>query len=145
MDKGVSPIVAVVLLIAIAVIAAVGLYFWVGGLATKQPTGAAPRTITVYAIACGQLEDSNAQNYNYTSIMIVNTSPPGTQAIAPAYDLAIAGVSGAVFNSSSCGSTTTLDPGEQAVCRIYGYNKGDGALVVYGKANKKISSATIEC
>jgi flagellin-like protein len=44
--KGISPIVAVVLLIAIAVIAAVGLYFWVGGLATQQPTTAKPGVIT---------------------------------------------------------------------------------------------------
>jgi flagellin-like protein len=46
MRKGISPIVAVVLLIAIAVIAAVGLYFWVGGLATKQPTTSRPGVIT---------------------------------------------------------------------------------------------------
>jgi len=46
MRKGISPIVAVVLLIAIAVIAAVGLYFWVGGLATKQPTPSTPNVIT---------------------------------------------------------------------------------------------------
>jgi flagellin-like protein len=44
--KGISPIVAVVLLIAIAVIAAVGLYFWVGGLATQQPTTAKPGVIS---------------------------------------------------------------------------------------------------
>ena len=46
MKKGISPIVAVVLLIAIAVIAAVGLYFWVGGLATQQPTSTTPIVIS---------------------------------------------------------------------------------------------------
>jgi hypothetical protein len=34
------------LLIAIAVIAAVGLYFWVGGLATQQPTTQKPGVIS---------------------------------------------------------------------------------------------------
>lgn len=38
MKKGISPVIAVVLLIAIAVIAAVGVWYWVGGLATK-PAG----------------------------------------------------------------------------------------------------------
>ena len=52
MRKGISPIVAVVLLIAIAVIAAVGLYFWVGGLATKQPTPSTPIVIGAQKTAC---------------------------------------------------------------------------------------------
>jgi flagellin-like protein len=52
MRKGISPIVAVVLLIAIAVIAAVGLYFWVGGLATKQPTTTAPIPISAQKVSC---------------------------------------------------------------------------------------------
>ncbi len=52
MRKGISPIVAVVLLIAIAVIAAVGLYFWVGGLATKQPTPDAPIVLSGQRALC---------------------------------------------------------------------------------------------
>ncbi len=52
MRKGISPIVAVVLLIAIAVIAAVGLYFWVGGLATKQPTPNTPIVIGAQKVTC---------------------------------------------------------------------------------------------
>ncbi|MFC2175092.1 archaellin/type IV pilin N-terminal domain-containing protein [archaeon] len=59
MRKGISPIVAVVLLIAIAVIAAVGLYFWVGGLATKQPTPTTPGTIT--AICTGDVAGGTGQ------------------------------------------------------------------------------------
>ncbi|MCD6522222.1 MAG: hypothetical protein J7K68_00590, partial [Candidatus Diapherotrites archaeon] len=47
-SRAISPIVSVVLLIAIATIAAVGLYFWVGGYATKQPTTETP--ISIYAI-----------------------------------------------------------------------------------------------
>ncbi|MFW5902626.1 MAG: archaellin/type IV pilin N-terminal domain-containing protein [archaeon] len=39
MRKGISPVIAVVLLIAISVIAAVGVWYWVAGLADK-PAGA---------------------------------------------------------------------------------------------------------
>ncbi|MFC2174312.1 archaellin/type IV pilin N-terminal domain-containing protein [archaeon] len=45
-EKGVSPIVAVVLLIAIAVIAAVAIAFWSGGLVTSQSTPDKPNVIT---------------------------------------------------------------------------------------------------
>ncbi|MFC2175215.1 archaellin/type IV pilin N-terminal domain-containing protein [archaeon] len=44
--KGISPIVAVVLLIAIAVIAAVAISFWSGGLVTSQSTPDKPNVIT---------------------------------------------------------------------------------------------------
>ncbi len=59
MKKGISPIVAVVLLIAIAVVAAVGLYFWVGGLSTKQPTPQTPVSITATPIGDGQVLIAN--------------------------------------------------------------------------------------
>ncbi|MCD4740584.1 hypothetical protein K8R43_05365 [archaeon] len=45
MKKGISPIVAVVLLIAISVIAAVGLYFWVTAFTTAPATGTTPYVI----------------------------------------------------------------------------------------------------
>lgn len=59
MKKGISPIVAVVLLIAIAVIAAVGLYFWVGGLATKQPTPNTPIVLNAQSVTCGNGNGTN--------------------------------------------------------------------------------------
>jgi len=46
MKRGISPIVAVVLLIAISVIAAVGLYFWVGGLTGSRNVPTPPAVIT---------------------------------------------------------------------------------------------------
>ena len=58
MRKGISPIVAVVLLIAIAVIAAVGLYFWVGGLATKQPTPSTPIVIGAQRVSCNTTDNN---------------------------------------------------------------------------------------
>ncbi|MFC2174809.1 archaellin/type IV pilin N-terminal domain-containing protein [archaeon] len=52
MRKGISPIVSVVLLIAISVISAVSLYFWVGGLATKQATPERPIVINAQTYRC---------------------------------------------------------------------------------------------
>ena len=40
MKKGVSPVVAIVLLIAIAVISAVAVWSWIGPLTSKPPMGA---------------------------------------------------------------------------------------------------------
>jgi len=59
MRKGVSPVVAVVLLIAISVVAAVGLYFWSAGLATKQPTTDTPISIYATPIGGGQVLIAN--------------------------------------------------------------------------------------
>ena len=71
MRKGISPIVSVVLLIAIAVIAAVGLYFWVGGLATKQPASDKPATII--AVCSGGNATANGV------VLITNNSPAITR------------------------------------------------------------------
>lgn len=138
MEKGISPIVAVVLLIAIAVIAAVGLYFWLGGLATKQGVPSAPRTITASISQCGSVAQ------NYTTVVISNTSPEGSTAIQTAYDLIVVGGSGdEIINMSQCNNQ--LRPGQQAPCRIDGFVNGDGQLIIYGKAGKNIASTTITC
>ncbi len=63
MRKGISPVVAVVLLIAIAVIAAVGLYFWVGGLATKQPSTDKPIPLNAQAYRCDLDEGETTDNF----------------------------------------------------------------------------------
>jgi flagellin-like protein len=47
MTKGVSPVVAIVLLIAIAVISAVAVWSWIGPLTSKPPTG----STTQYSLA----------------------------------------------------------------------------------------------
>ncbi|MFC2174277.1 archaellin/type IV pilin N-terminal domain-containing protein [archaeon] len=57
--KGISPVVAVVLLIAIAVVAAVALYFWGAGLATKQSTPNTPIAITATPIGGGKILVAN--------------------------------------------------------------------------------------
>ncbi len=48
--KGITPIVAVVLLISITVIAAVGMYYWVGGLTNKPKTPEQPALISAEVI-----------------------------------------------------------------------------------------------
>ncbi|MCK4327440.1 MAG: type IV pilin [Candidatus Diapherotrites archaeon] len=96
--KGISPIVAVVLLIAIAVIAAVGLYFWVGGLATKQPTPSTPKTIT--ALCTG------------TTLTITNI---GTETITEEL----------FFGNSTSATTDDLLPGQTV---IVPYVSGSGSV-----------------
>ena len=144
MKKGISPIVAVVLLIAISVIAAVGLYFWVGGLATKQPTPTTPRTIVAYAVVCNTANSSlgNPASVKNATILISNTSPPGTTAIA-AGALSVS-TSGAGW---SC-PANSLSPGSQESCVLAndgtgkGFGSGDGTLSIFGDS---IASATVTC
>ena len=76
MRKGISPIVAVVLLIAIAVIAAVGLYFWVGGLATQQPTPSTPGTITA-SCAGGAVIVCNTGTSSFDADTLAHTDTAG--------------------------------------------------------------------
>ena len=64
MKKGISPIVAVVLLIAIAVIAAVGLYFWVTSMATPKATTTTPYTITASCMGAGTNANGTLFIYN---------------------------------------------------------------------------------
>jgi flagellin-like protein len=73
MQKGISPIVAVVLLIAIAVIAAVGLYFWVGGLATQQPTPSKPKVLSAQGLTCGVT--NTTKNCEWATVMVQNLDP----------------------------------------------------------------------
>ena len=69
MRKGISPVVAVVLLIAIAVIAAVGLYFWVGGLATKQPTPDTPTILSAQKVSCNATSGTSTVNATLTALV----------------------------------------------------------------------------
>lgn len=62
MREGISPVVAVVLLIAIAVIASVGLYFWVGGIATKQPEPDKPIPLNAQMYKCDLGDEAGGDN-----------------------------------------------------------------------------------
>ena len=138
MRKGISQIISIVILIAIAVIVGVALYFWTGGLAAKPSTPSSPRSIAVSVTECG------TSSQNYTDVVISNTGSKNTDTIYTRYDLALAGGSGnEAFDSSHCDSY--LDPGDSGSCRILGFVIGDGTLMIYGAEDKQIASSSVKC
>ncbi len=121
--RGISPIVAVVLLIAIAVVGSVSIYFFVGGIATKEPSTAPPTAIAATAI--------DPQN---GVVMVQNL---GTETI-PAQLLKVAG---SQSNTKGCWLSSPIQPGEQGICHTTGfegtetiYGSGLGSAVVKAKA-----------
>ena len=142
MRKGISPIVAVVLLIAISVIAAVGLYFWVGGLATKQPTPDTPRTINAYMVSCNETGNSTVQ--------ISNTSPSGLSIAGATLRTSwVGGMAGAGNHegNDSC-PPEALQAGAQTTCILVHYVSGSGAATIYGLGNQTssiVASAVVNC
>ena len=162
-SKGISPIVAVVLLIAISVISAIGVYFWVGGLATRQPTPSAPRTISAYMIDC-----NTSSTGNISRVVISNTSPAGTTAVTlvshaefSSYDgdnsNGLATTSGAYLYNCT---VTSLNNGNTAACNLgcngtalgglgncetgngTAFRNGDGSVAIYGS---DVASAMVTC
>ena len=104
MARGISPIVAVVLLIAIAIIAACGLFFWTAGVATKQPVAATPVSITAVPLGAGK-------------VLIANL---GTSEIT----------GGLQSSEGILNCDYPIPPGEQVLCDLTG--TGNGSVVVYG-------------
>ena len=109
MKRGIAPIVAVVLLIAIAVVAAVGLYFWAGGLVTKQSTPATP-----IAITATPLDPANGK------IAVANLGDSA---------LTISRLNTADGTYCDFGETVTIQPGNQAVCTM---PPKRGKTILYG-------------
>jgi len=98
MRRGISSIVAVVLLISIAVVAAVGLYFWAGGITTKQNTPSTPIAISATPIdpASGKIAVAN-----------LGDSP-----------LTVSYLKTADGTTCNFSGTVTINPSEQAVCTM---------------------------
>ncbi|MFC2175081.1 archaellin/type IV pilin N-terminal domain-containing protein [archaeon] len=98
MRRGLSIIVSIVLMIAIAVVAAAGIYFWAGGLTTKQPTPQIPISITANLLdaATGTVAIVNLGNRDLT-ITYFNTT-----------------------DGTSCdfGGEVTILPSQQRVCSV---------------------------
>jgi flagellin-like protein len=138
--KGISPIVAVVLLIAIAVIAAVGLYFWVGGLATKQPTTDRPIPLNAQAYKCDLDEGGTTDNFTVliqnmdSAKTLMNSTLPlfmldddGQQMIATtAPNISPSGQEVWVFKAQS-GQIANLTRGFTYI--IYGENVGQAPVI----------------
>ena len=117
MKRGISPIVAVVLLIAIAVIAAVGLYFWVGSLTGKQATPNTPKMITANVI-CNQTGNSTIliTNIGTEKISSLNTTLKTSDSNVKIVDC----------------SPNDISSGETASCTITNFHQGNGTISIYG-------------
>ena len=111
--RGISPIVAVVLLIAIAVVGSTSIYFFIGGLATKEQ-GTDQATAT--AMAATVIDSQNGV------VMVQNL---GTETI-PAQLLSVAG---SQSSTKGCVLDTAIQPGQQAACHTTGF---EGTETIYG-------------
>jgi hypothetical protein len=127
MRRGISDVIIIVLLVAIAIMASIGIYFWVGGQATKQPTPTPPNPIVAIPL-----------DVNNGTVLIINT---GSTA------LAAAGLNTSDGGAVTCDSAT-IEPSQQVLCRvppksgsttIFGANIGS-VTVVFPAANLSIVS-----
>jgi len=99
MRKGVSPVVAIVLLIAIAVISAVAVWSWVSPLTSKPPMG----STTQYAI-------SVLNCYASTNTIDIKNSG-GVKISAQSWSLTDS-ATGSTLNATALNGAQTLLPGE---------------------------------
>ncbi len=117
MKRGITAIVAVVLLIALSVVAAISIYFWMSGLATKQPTPETPVSIVANPIGHGKVLIANlGQKPINTSSL--RTSDPNLQI--------------------EC-KKGVINPGEQVLCTVKG-NLSSCEITIWGSGT---GSATI--
>ncbi len=81
MKKGISPVVAVVLLIAIAVIAAVGVWYWVGAYTGQPNVTTSVKTFTVQKCNGTHVYvQNNGQEALSTSVNVYTTAGADTGA-----------------------------------------------------------------
>ncbi len=99
MKKGISSVVAVVLLIAISVIAAVSIYFWIGGMVSQRGVGKEPMTI-----------EATPVNPSEGEVLVANKG--GTPITLSELETGEENV------SCDFGETVTLQPNGQAVCTL---------------------------
>ncbi len=119
--KGISPIVAVVLLIAIAVVASVGLYFWTAGLATKQTTINSPVAITANPVGDGQILIANMGSNDLVTSSL-HTTDSGLELDCP----------------------DSISVGEQAMCTVTGStNASDFAIYGTSASAVRIQVASV--
>ena len=81
MKKGISPVVAVVLLIAIAVIAAVGVWYWVGAYTGKPAVGVEQRAMSI-------TECRTDSTTNITKVLVRNVGGMTLNSPAAVYNAA---------------------------------------------------------
>ncbi len=106
MRKGVSPVVAIVLLIAIAVISAVAVWSWVSPLTSKPPTG----STTQYSLSVLKCyPDGHTNGSSINTVDIKNTG--GVKISGQTFALIDTGT-GATLTSTALNASQTLAPGE---------------------------------
>lgn len=119
MRKGVSPVVAIVLLIAIAVISAVAVWSWVGPLTSKPPTGSTTQykldVLRCYPDGIGGVNSADIRNGGGVKITSQNFS------LIDASSGATLGTAGAFA------SLVTLVPGETSSALIVNYDVTAGS------------------
>ena len=117
-DRGISPIIALVLLIAITITAGVSVYFWMEGTATKHPTPVAPSPVVINPAGNGKVLVANLgqRPINASALRI---SDPGLSIVC---------------------EKKVIPPGEQTLCTIVGQT-GKEVVTVYGEGT---GSATLE-
>ena len=123
-SKGVSPVVAVVLLIAIAVISAVAVWYWVAPLTARPSTGGdISKSISVTKCFAPSGVNSSLSVRNTggvslsTTIFAVHYADNGTQALVPV------GNAVAILNGTlASGATVTLN--------VTGLNSSDGGIIL---------------
>ncbi|MCD6414211.1 MAG: hypothetical protein J7L23_01120, partial [Candidatus Diapherotrites archaeon] len=105
--KGIAPVVSTVLLISLAVISAMGVYWWISGRTSQQDTQENFATISVEVPSC-------ATSGN-TTIIVTNESPPGKKIAANSLETDWSG--GLAANNTAGNGTCppdTLNSGESA-------------------------------
>jgi flagellin-like protein len=100
MRKGVSPVVAIVLLIAIAVISAVAVWSWVSPLTSKPPTGSTVQ-YSISVLHCYPSTTNSTLDIKNTGGVTINSQN---------WDL-INATSGATIISNALNVSQTLAPG----------------------------------
>ncbi len=126
MRKGITAVVAVVFLIAIAIIASISIYFWMAGLTTKRPEPVKPTPIVANPIGNGKVLIANLGNKPINASTI---------------DVSEGDI--------SC-PNVEVGPGEQVLCKVNTssnqsiaiYGGGTGATIVSGVAINQQTTST---
>ena len=115
MKRGVSPVVAVVLLIAIAVVAAVGLYYWVTAFTTPSGSPAIPEIIIASCIGAGEASNGTLfiSNSGTKTVNVVNVKVGGAFKSFPNASIPVGGTYD--INAGQIGDTITLYTGTTGI------------------------------
>ena len=132
MKKGISPVIAVVLLIAIAVIAAVGVWYWAAGLA-DQPAGAETAQ-TAFTVAECNVDEQNARIINTGGIDIDDRAVDVYEGGDPAGEI--------LFNETDEGG---LGSGEEAYVPLSGDNDHFTSGTQYTVVDGDFPDITFHC